>query len=63
MPDHMIDADYQEPLLTTKDAANLLGVPVHAVRRMVKRGSIRCLKTDRGVFFRLEDLGAFIMAV
>jgi excisionase family DNA binding protein len=62
MPDHMIDPGYHEPLLSTNEAAALLRVPVNTVRRMVKRGSIRCVKRDRKVFFRLQDLGAFLTA-
>jgi excisionase family DNA binding protein len=57
----MIDYDNQEKLLTTKEAAELLKVSITALRLCVRQGRIRGLKLHRQVYFRYEDLGAFMM--
>jgi excisionase family DNA binding protein len=56
----MFDIDCQEKLLTTKEAAELLRVSVKTIRTWARQGRIRCLKLPRQVFFRYEDLGAFM---
>ena len=57
----MIDFDYQEKLLTTKEAAELLRVSVNTIRAWVRQGRIRGLKLGRQLYFRYEDLGVFMM--
>jgi excisionase family DNA binding protein len=56
----LIYVDYQEKLLTTKEAAEFFRVSVNTIRTWVKQGRIRCLKLGRQVFFRHEDIGAFM---
>jgi hypothetical protein len=56
----MIDINYEEKPLTTKDVAELLHVPVKTVRTWGKRGLIQCSKKRGKFFFRHADLGAFM---
>jgi excisionase family DNA binding protein len=56
----MIDYGYQEKLLTTKDAAKLLRVPVNTVRAWARQGQIAGTKLRGQYYFRYEGLGDFM---
>jgi excisionase family DNA binding protein len=56
----MIDINYQEKLLTTKEVAGLLSVRPNTVRSCAKKGIIPSMKLKRKFLFRREDVAAFI---
>lgn len=56
----MIDIEYQEKLLNTREVAQLFRVPLKTVRGWVKNGIMRGKKINRKFFFRCEDVGAFM---
>ena len=50
----------EKRLLTVQEAAEYLGRTVPAIRELQWAGRIPCVKSDRRVFFDIEDLDRFI---
>lgn len=52
--------DINRRLLTTKEAANLLGISKRKVWELGNRGEIPCVRIDRALRFDLRDLESAI---
>jgi excisionase family DNA binding protein len=56
----MLDYDYHEKLFSIKEAAKILNISPKTLNNLKRNGLISHIHYDRRIYFRYEDLSAFI---